>query len=215
MITVTGLSKMYASQILFQDVNLQLNTNNCYGIVGANGSGKSTLLRILNGKEVADTGEIQLPRHVRLGILNQDHFQYESVDILDVVMMGHTELWNALKEQEKILSCSDEDFDAERYAKLEDIILSLDGYSFEARAAEILAGLNIQTDKHREPLSVLSGGYKLRVLLGQVLASNPDVLFLDEPTNHLDIISINWLEEFLKDYKGLAIVVSHDHHFLI
>ncbi|MEC7987392.1 MAG: ABC-F family ATP-binding cassette domain-containing protein [Myxococcota bacterium] len=214
MITVTGLSKSYGSQVLFQDANLQLNTNNCYGIVGANGSGKSTLLRILNGRESMDEGEVKLPRNIRLGVLNQDHFQYEDTPILDVVMMGHTQLWSALKEQEKILSCADGDFDADRYAQLDDIILSFEGYSFEARAAEILAGLNIQTDKHQQPLSVLSGGYKLRVLLGQVLASNPDVLFLDEPTNHLDIISINWLEGFLKEYTGLAIVVSHDHRFL-
>jgi len=214
MITVTGLSKRYGSQLLFRDANLQLNTNNCYGIVGANGSGKSTLLRILNGRESMDEGEVKLPRNIRLGILNQDHFQYEDTAILDVVMMGHTELWNALKEQEQLLNCADQEFDADRYAQLDDIILSLDGYAFEARAAEILAGLNIQTDTHQQPLSVLSGGYKLRVLLGQVLASNPDVLFLDEPTNHLDIISISWLEGFLKEYKGLAIVVSHDYRFL-
>jgi ATPase subunit of ABC transporter with duplicated ATPase domains len=214
MITVTGLGKSYGSQVLFTDANLQLNSGNCYGIVGANGSGKSTLLRLLSGEESSDDGEIQLPRQVRLGVLNQDHFKYEDTKIIDVVMMGHTELWGALQEMEEVIECADGNFDDMRYAELEDIILSYEGYSHEARSAEILAGLNIQTEVHQEPLSVLSGGYKLRALLGQVLASEPDVLFLDEPTNHLDILSISWLEGFLKEYKGLAIVVSHDLHFL-
>lgn len=214
MITVTELSKSYGSQVLFWDANLQLNTNNCYGIVGANGSGKSTLLRILSGQESADEGEIKLPKNVRIGTLEQDHFQYEDTPIIEVVMMGHEQLWSALQEQEKIIACEDGEFDSDRYAEVEDIILSMDGYAFESRAAEILSGLNIPTERHREKLAVLSGGYKLRALLGQVLASEPDILILDEPTNHLDIVSIDWLEGFLQRYKGLAIVVSHDHRFL-
>ena len=214
MITVTELSKSYGSQVLFWDANLQLNTNNCYGIVGANGSGKSTLLGILSGQESADDGEIKLPKNVRIGTLEQDHFQYEDTPIIEVVMMGHEQLWAALQEQEKIIACEDGEFDSDRYAEVEDIILSMDGYAFESRAAEILSGLNIPTERHREKLAVLSGGYKLRALLGQVLASEPDILILDEPTNHLDIVSIDWLEGFLQRYKGLAIVVSHDHRFL-
>lgn len=214
MITVTGLSKSYGTQVLFGDANLQLNTNNCYGIIGANGSGKSTLLRILSGQESADEGEIELPKNVRIGTLEQDHFQYENTPIIDVVMMGHEQLWSALQELETIIACEDGDFDSERYAEVEDIILSMNGYAFEARAAEILNGLNIPTEQHQEELAVLSGGYKLRALLGKVLASEPDILILDEPTNHLDIVSIDWLEGFLKRYTGLAIVVSHDHRFL-
>ena len=130
MITVTELSKSYGSQVLFWDANLQLNTNNCYGIVGANGSGKSTLLRILSGQESADEGEIKLPKNVRIGTLEQDHFQYEDTPIIEVVMMGHEQLWSALQEQEKIIACEDGEFDSDRYAEVEDIILSMDGYAF-------------------------------------------------------------------------------------
>ena len=200
--------------MLFTDVNLQLNTGNCYGIVGANGAGKSTLLRILNGEESSDGGEVRRPKNARLGVLGQDHYKYEATPIIDVVMMGHETLWSALTEQERVLACEDGHFDDERYAELDEIIAAHDGYALESRAAEILAGLNIATPQHKEPLSLLSGGYKLRALLGQTLCAQPDALFLDEPTNHLDIISIHWLEGFLKTYKGLCIVVSHDNRFL-
>ena len=129
-------------------------------------------------------------------------------------MMGHETLWQAMTEKEAILEKADTEFDADRYAELEDIVVSLDGYSFEARAGEILEGLGIPSEQHRQPLSTLSGGFKLRVLLARVLASDPDCLFLDEPTNHLDILSIRWLEKFLLDFPGCAVVISHDHRFL-
>ena len=128
--------------------------------------------------------------------------------------MGHETLWQAMTEKEAILESADTEFDADRYAALEDIVVSLDGYSFEARSGEILEGLGIPSEQHRQPLSTLSGGFKLRVLLARVLASNPDCLFLDEPTNHLDILSIRWLEKFLLDFPGCAVVISHDHRFL-
>jgi len=146
--------------------------------------------------------------------LSQDHFQYESTPILDVVMMGHAVMWDVMQERERLLEDAAEAFDADRYGELEDFILHNDGYAFEARAGEILEGLQIPTELHREPLSVLSGGFKLRVLLGQTLAAKPDLLLLDEPTNHLDIVSIRWLEKFIIDFKGCAMVVSHDHRFL-
>ena len=149
-----------------------------------------------------------------MGTLQQDQFLYKSTSLLDVVMMGHTELWSAVQEKEELLARADEDFDAERYAALEDTILRHDGYAFEARAGEILEGLGIPTTRHRQPLSTLSGGFKLRVLLAQTLASDPEVLLLDEPTNHLDILSIRWLEKFLVAYAGCAVVISHDHRFL-
>ncbi len=145
-------------------------------------------------------------------MLRQDHFQYEDVPIVDVAMMGHQTLWPAIQEKEALLERAD--FDAERYAELEDIILAHDGYALESRAGEILEGLGIESRRHHEPLSTLSGGFKLRVLLAQVLASSPDLLLLDEPTNHLDILSIRWLEKFLAEYPGCALVVSHDHRFL-
>lgn len=214
MISVSNLGKHFGDQTLFEGVTLQFNPGERYGIVGANGSGKSTLLRVLSGQESASVGEISVPRRARLGVLEQDHFQYEDERILDVVMMGDAELWQAMAEKERILARAEQHFEADRYADLEDLIQRRDGYSLEARAGEILEGLGIPTESHEQSLSTLSGGFKLRVLLAQVLASEPDVLLLDEPTNHLDILSIRWLERFLEDFKGAALMVSHDHRFL-
>jgi ATPase subunit of ABC transporter with duplicated ATPase domains len=214
MIAVTGLEKTYGVQTLFREVDFQLNPGNRYGLVGANGSGKSTLLRILAGGEEPSAGEISIPKKANLGVLEQDHFQYEETPILQVTMMGHRRLWKAICEKERILEASAEHFDADRYAEVEDLFVSLDGYSFEARAGEILEGLGIPTENHLKPLATLSGGFKLRVLLAQALAAEPEILLLDEPTNHLDIISIRWLEKFLSDSKGCSVVISHDHRFL-
>jgi len=214
MIAISDLGKSYGIQTLFDEVSLQLNSGCRYGLVGANGSGKSTLLRIINGEEEPSAGAVSMPKRLRLGVLEQDHFLYEGTPILDVTMMGHHELWNALAEKDRILEASTEHFDGERYAEVEDLIVSLDGYSFEARSGEILEGLGIPTDLHRQPLSTLSGGFKLRVLLAQVLAADPGALLLDEPTNHLDILSIRWLEKFLASFRGCAVVISHDHRFL-
>ena len=214
MITATDISKHFGGQTLFEHVNLLLNPGNCYGIVGANGSGKSTLLRILNDVESPSTGTIVRQKSARLGVLEQNHFAYEQVPIIEVVMQGNKLLWDAMVEKEEVLERAHEHFDEARYVQLEDIVARFDGYQHEAKAASILEGLNIPTEKHRQPLSTLSGGYKLRVLLGKALASDPDILFLDEPNNHLDILSIAWLEDFLRKFKGLAVVVSHDHRFL-
>jgi ATPase subunit of ABC transporter with duplicated ATPase domains len=214
MISLSNLSKHYGDQTLFEGVSLQFNRAERYGIVGANGCGKSTLLRILSGEESASDGDVSIPKRAVLGVLRQDHFQYENERILDVVMMGNAVLWEAMAEKERILAAAEESFDGDRYAELEDLIVQADGYGLEARAGEILEGLGIATPVHEQPLSTLSGGFKLRVLLAQVLASEPDALLLDEPTNHLDILSIRWLEEFLRDFKGAALLISHDHHFL-
>ncbi|MCK6507450.1 ATP-binding cassette domain-containing protein [Myxococcota bacterium] len=214
MITVTDLSRRHGMRTLFEQANLQLNAGSRYGIVGANGSGKSTLLRILASQESASGGSVQMPRNARVGVLEQDHFQYEDARVLDVVMMGNPMLWAAMVQQEELLANAHERFDDDRYMLLEDIILANDGYTLEARAGAILEGLGIPTAQHERPLRELSGGYKLRVLLGQTLAANPDVLLLDEPTNHLDILAIRWLEEFLGEYRGCAAIVSHDHRFL-
>ena len=214
MVTITDLSKGHGGRTLFEDVNLQLASDGKYGVVGANGSGKSSLLRIIAGEEEASSGSVTIPRKARVGVLRQDHFRYESTPILDVVMMGHDEMWTVMQEKERLLENAAESFDADRYGELEDYIQQNDGYAFEARAGEILEGLQISTELHREPLSVLSGGFKLRVLLGQTLAGGPDVVLLDEPTNHLDILSIRWLEKFISEFKGCAMVVSHDHRFL-
>ncbi len=214
MLTLNNLSKSHGARVLFRDVSLQFNQGKRYGIVGANGSGKSTMLRILAGQEEPSSGGISLPKKTRVGVLEQDHFRYENERILDVVMMGNRVLWDAMVEKDILLANAHETFDADRYAELEDIVLAYDGYSLESVAGEILEGLNIATAVHEQPLSTLSGGFKLRVLLAQTLASNPDLLLLDEPTNHLDILSIRWLEKFLMDFKGCALVISHDRRFL-
>lgn len=214
MLTCTNLSKSYGARTLFSGASLQLNAGRRYGIVGANGSGKSTLLRILAGDEEASDGEIQLPRRARVGVLRQDHFRYENDRIVDVVMMGRPELWEALVAKEALLAGDPDAFDVDRFGELEETIARHDGYSMESTASEILEGLQIPTEVHHRPLSILSGGFKLRVLMAQTLASDPDILLLDEPTNHLDILSIRWLEKFLLGFKGVVAVVSHDHRFL-
>jgi ATPase subunit of ABC transporter with duplicated ATPase domains len=212
MLSVSNLGKFFGPQALFRGVTFQLNPGRRYGLVGANGSGKSTLMKILAGKEPPSEGEISVPRRARLGVLEQDHFRYEHNRILDVVVMGRPEVWEAMEEKEKLLAAAD--FDSDRYAEVEEVILANDGYALEAKAGEILEGLGIPTVQHALPLSTLSGGFKLRVLLAKVLAGDPDVLLLDEPTNHLDILSIRWLETFLQSFAGVALVISHDHRFL-
>jgi len=214
MISLSNLSKHYGDQVLFEGVSLQFNRGERYGIVGANGCGKSTLLKILCGDESASDGDLSIPKRAVLGVLKQDHFQYEEDRILDVVMMGDAPLWSAMEQKEKILAKAEDFFDGDRYAELEEIIVQGDGYGLAARAGEILEGLGIASAVHEQPLSTLSGGFKLRVLLAQVLASEPDALLLDEPTNHLDILSIRWLEEFLQSFRGVALLISHDHRFL-
>ena len=214
MLTATDLAMSYGDQTLFTDCNLQLDRGQRYGIVGANGSGKSTLLRILSGEEDSSAGEVSLPRNCRVGVLDQDHFRYETTRVLDVVMMGNAVLWQAINEKEALLEAAHDHFDEDRYVELEDIVLRFDGYTLENRAAEVLEGLGIPSDKHELPMSALSGGYKLRALLAQTLVAEPDILFLDEPTNHLDILAIQWLEGFLEAYAGCTVVVSHDLRFL-
>ncbi len=214
MISLSNLSKYYGDRVLFEGVSLQFNRGERYGIVGANGCGKSTLLGIVAGEESASDGDVSIPKRAVLGVLGQDHFRYENDRILDVVMMGNVVLWEAMAEKERILAEAETHFDGDRYSELEEVIVQGDGYGLEARAGEILEGLGIPSAVHDQPLSTLSGGFKLRVLLAQVLASEPDALLLDEPTNHLDILSIRWLEQFLLGYKGAALLISHDHRFL-
>ncbi len=214
MISVSNLAKAYGDRTLFRGVSLQLNPGERYGLVGANGSGKTTLLNILTGDGDPSEGTVAIPKGLRLGTLRQDQFLYEDQEILGVALMGNPELWEAMVEKEKLLARAEADFDMERFGVLEETIQRYDGYSAESRAAEILEGLGLPAHTHRQPLSTLSGGFKLRVLLAQVLASSPDALLLDEPTNHLDILSIRWLEKFLKEFEGPAVVISHDHRFL-
>jgi ATPase subunit of ABC transporter with duplicated ATPase domains len=214
MISVSGLTKYYGDRTLFADASFQLNPGERYGLVGANGSGKTTLLDILSGQEQASAGTVAMSNRLRLGVLRQDQFLYENEKILHVAMMGNLELWEALVEHDKLLANAHQHFDSDRYTVVEETINRHDGYTAESRAATILEGLGLPTAVHHQPLSTLSGGFKLRVLLAQVLASSPDVLLLDEPTNHLDILSIRWLEEFIREFAGPVVVISHDHQFL-
>ena len=211
MIGLSRLEKSYGGRTLFDEVSLQLNAGSRYGLVGANGSGKSTLLKIIARDEAQTSGSVSIPREARLGVLRQDRFLDDSAVILDLAMMGDTVVWKALCEQTRIV---DHGGDASGLADVEDVLRAHDGYTLEARASAVLEGLGIPLAIQRQPLSSLSGGFKLRVLLAQVLVAGPDILLLDEPTNHLDILSIRWLETFLLDYQGCALVISHDQRFL-
>ena len=214
MISISNLAKDFGDRTLFSNASFQLNPGERYGLVGANGSGKTTLLNIIAGSVDPTEGQVSIPKSLRLGVLKQDHFLYEQEEILAVAIMGNAELWDAMVEKECILAQPETEFDAERFSIVEETVQRLDGYTAEARAASVLEGLGLPAETHRQPLSTLSGGFKLRVLLAQVLASAPDVLLLDEPTNHLDILSIRWLEKFLQAFKGPVVVISHDHRFL-
>jgi len=214
MISISNLGMSYGDRILFRGATFQLNAGERHGLIGANGSGKTTFLKILSGDIPPTEGQVSIPRRLRIGVLRQDQFLYDEESILGVALMGIPELWNAMVEKEAILAKAEESFDADRFSELEEIVQQYDGYTAEARAATILEGLGIPTEVHRNPIRTLSGGFKLRVLLAQVLASAPDVLFLDEPTNHLDILSIRWLETFLTEFAGPVVVISHDHRFL-
>ncbi len=214
MISATHLSRSFGERVLFEGASFRLNPGERYGLVGANGSGKTTLLNILAGDMEASEGSVDMPRRIRLGVLRQDRFLYEDEQILQVALMGNEELWDAMAERDEVLASAGEHFDAERFSRVEEVFERHDGYTAEPRAAAILEGLGLPAKVHHDALSTLSGGFRLRVLLAQVLASAPDALLLDEPTNHLDIVSIRWLEKFLRGFRGPVVVISHDHRFL-
>jgi len=213
MFTVTQVSKAYGPKVLFENVNVAFSPGRRYGLTGPNGAGKSTFMKILAGDEAPDTGAVSRPK--KLGILRQDHFQYEEVRVLDVVVRGNKGLWAALQEKEVLLAKSDlSEADGNRLGELEGVIAEEDGYVAESDAAALLEGLGIDGAFHERPLRALAGGYKLRVLLAQALFGKPQGLLLDEPTNNLDLDSIHWLETFLHEYEGVLITISHDRHFL-
>ena len=206
------LTKSFGARTLFSNVTLELSAGCRYGLIGANGSGKTTLLNILAGAEAPSDGTLTTAKGARLGVLRQDRFLRDDQLVLDVAMMGDEPVWHALRQQRDLAELGTGD--ARNLARLEDTIAAGDGYTLEARASAVLTGLGIAPSALRQPLSRLSGGHKLRVLLAQVLVGKPDAILLDEPTNHLDILSIRWLEKFLSAYAGCLVVVSHDHRFL-
>jgi ATPase subunit of ABC transporter with duplicated ATPase domains len=211
MIDLSRLEKSYGGRTLFENVSMHLNAWARYGLVGANGSGKTTLLKIVAGDEPATSGKVSMAKGARVGVLRQDRFLDDEEIILNLAMKGDGIVWEALCAQARIVDHGD---DASGLADIEDVLRAHDGYTLEARASAVLEGLGIPLAIQRRPLATLSGGFKLRVLLAQVLVGGPDVLLLDEPTNHLDILSIRWLEKFLVDYAGCALVISHDQRFL-
>ncbi|MBI2791679.1 MAG: ABC-F family ATP-binding cassette domain-containing protein [Gammaproteobacteria bacterium] len=215
MINLVELSMHYGSKLLFDEVNLLLLPSKRYAIVGSNGSGKSTLLRLMMMEETASLGEITTPKGMHIGWVNQDHFRYENSRVLDVVIQGKAQLWDALQEKEVLLEQEWTEKSSQRFVQLEELIAHHDGYMAEGQAHTLLNGLGVPLENHEKPLSLLSGGFKMRVLLAQALFSNPDILLLDEPTNHLDLVTICWLEQYLiNNFKGLLVFVSHDIKFL-
>ena len=215
MISVSGLSLRFGKKVLFDSVTLKFRPGLVYGMVGANGAGKTTFLKILSGEIKPSEGQVVLDPGVKMGMLRQDHYTFDNQTVIDTVLMGNQELHQIEKEKDALYAKPEmTEKEAERAADLEIRFGELDGYSSASRAGELLAGLNIETESHNKLMKELTGGWKVRVLLAQILYAKPDLLLLDEPTNALDIASINWLEEYLNDYEGTIIMVSHDRHFL-
>ena len=215
MITVSNVSVQFGKRVLFNDVNLKFTSGNCYGIIGANGAGKSTFLRTIYGDLDPTTGTIALGPGERLSVLSQDHFKWDSYTVMDTVMMGHTVLWDIMKQREELYAKEDfTDEDGLEVSELEEKFAELDGWNAESDAAMLLSGLGVKEDKHYVLMGELSGKEKVRVMLAQALYGNPDNLLLDEPTNDLDMETVTWLEEYLANFEHTVLVVSHDRHFL-
>lgn len=215
MISVSNLSLRFGKRVLFDEVNLKFTQGNCYGIIGANGAGKSTFLKIITGDVDPTTGSISITPGERMAVLSQNHYAFDEFSVIETVMMGHKELYNIMKEKDAIYAKEDfTDADGERAGELENLFAEMDGWSAENNAATLLSNLGIKEDLHYKLVKELDGNQKVRVLLAQALFGSPDILVLDEPTNDLDIDTIAWLENFLADYQGLVLVVSHDRHFL-
>ena len=215
MITVSNLSIQFGKRVLYKDVNLKFTNGNIYGVIGANGAGKSTLLKAITGELEATTGTITLGPGERLSVLSQDHNKYDSFSVMDTVLMGHTVLWDIMKQKDALYAKADfTEEDGVKAAELEEKFAELDGWNAESDAAILLSGLGIKENLHQRQMSELSGKEKVRVMLAQALYGNPDNLLLDEPTNDLDLDTVEWLEDYLANFEHTVLVVSHDRHFL-
>ncbi len=215
MINVSNLELQFGKRILFQEVNLQFNPGNCYGIIGANGAGKSSFLKLLSGELSPTKGSITQGQGERMSVLAQDHFAFETCTVMDTVLMGHTTLWEVMQQKNALYA--KEDFSEEDgilVAELEDKFAQMDGWNAESDAGALLSGLGIKEDVHYKLMSELDGKQKVRVLLARALFGKPDNLLLDEPTNDLDLDTVSWLEQYLDSFEGTVLVVSHDRHFL-
>ncbi len=215
MIIVSNISLSFDGSNLFSDVNLKFTPGNCYGIIGANGAGKSTFLKILSGELEPSTGEISIPDQSRMSVLKQDHFAYDQYTVLDTIIMGNMELYTIMKQKDALYEKPDfNDEDGLLVSELEGRFAELNGWEAESDASRLIQGLGLPESLLEQQMSSLTGNEKVKVLLAQALFGNPEIILLDEPTNGLDIQAINWLEDFLLDYPGTVIVVSHDRHFL-
>ncbi|MGE5498586.1 MAG: ABC-F family ATP-binding cassette domain-containing protein [Syntrophothermus sp.] len=215
MISTSNLSLRFGKRVLFEEVNLKFTPGNCYGIIGANGSGKSTFIKILSGEIEQSSGDVIITPGDRLATLKQNQFEFDEVQVIKTVLMGHQKLFSIIEEKDALYSKTEfSDKDGIRISELEGEFAELNGWEAESEAAELLDGLGIGSELQEKLMKDLSGNEKVKVLLAQALFGNPDILLLDEPTNHLDIISIQWLEEFLEKFKNTVIVISHDRHFL-
>jgi ATPase subunit of ABC transporter with duplicated ATPase domains len=214
-LSTANITMQFGPKPLFENISVKFGEGNRYGLIGANGCGKSTFMKILGGDLEPSSGTVMLDPNERLGKLRQDQFAFEEMRVLDVVMMGHTEMWAAMAERDAIYANPDAtDDDYMKAADLEAKFAEYDGYTAEARAGELLLGVGVAIEQHQGPMSAVAPGWKLRVLLAQALFSNPDILLLDEPTNNLDINTIRWLEDVLNERNSTMIIISHDRHFL-
>ena len=215
MITVSNLAIQFGKKVLYNDVNLKFTNGNIYGIIGANGAGKSTFLRAISGELEPTKGSVTLGPGERLSVLSQDHFKWDQYTVLDTVLMGHTVLWDIMKQRDALYAKEDfTDEDGLKVSELEEKFAELGGWNAESDAAALLSGLGISEDKHALLMGELSGKEKVRVMLAQALFGEPDNLLLDEPTNDLDMDTVTWLEEYLGNFEHTVLVVSHDRHFL-
>ncbi len=215
MITVSNVAVQFGKRVLYNDVNMKFTNGNIYGVIGANGAGKSTFLKVISGEMEPTKGSVTLGPGERLSVLSQDHFKFDAYTVLDTVLMGHTVLWDIMKQREVLYAKADfTDEDGLKAAELEEKFAELEGWNAESDAAILLSGLGIKEDKHYMLMGDLSGKEKVRVMLAQALFGNPDNLLLDEPTNDLDMDTVTWLENYLADFEHTVLVVSHDRHFL-
>ncbi len=215
MLNAVDISLRYGKRVLFEDVNTKFSPGNCYGVIGANGAGKSTLLKIMSGDIEPTSGTISIAPGKRIAVLKQDQFEFDEFEARNTVIMGHKKLFKIMVAKDAIYAKADfNNEDGMKASELEDDFAELNGWEAESEASTLLSGLGIADELHEKKMAELSGNEKVKVLLAQALFGNPDILLLDEPTNHLDILSINWLEEFLINFKNTVIVVSHDRHFL-
>ncbi|MBR6046942.1 MAG: ATP-binding cassette domain-containing protein [Bacteroidaceae bacterium] len=215
MIALSNIAVQFGKRVLYKDVNMKFTNGNIYGVIGANGAGKSTLLKVISGELEPTKGTVEMGPNERLSVLSQDHFLYDNETVLNTVLMGHTTMWDVMKEREVLYSKSGfSDEDGIRVAELEDKFAEMGGYTAESDAAALLSGLGIKEDKHYMLMGELSGKEKVRVMLAKALFGNPDNLLLDEPTNDLDLDTVQWLEQYLSEFEHTVLVVSHDRHFL-